>query len=227
MLVPELFSRMWPAERDAKALVEGGYLEKLEDYEYDGKPVLASRLGYRMNMRFATQYFGRLFLHPDVVFTDEILRPEIQDEATFAESMDVIVTTHQVVAQKYFNDGTIALACPPLKGLLEIMANGKTEEGWVLSSPEFRSLFDRETVLASDWYQARLDAKQAADIAHLESSIKGIEEFKAAQNDAFDLERLDLDGRIKTLQERLSEVRSEGFRQSLVGTIGRQVDFSF
>ena len=49
LLVPEVFSRMTEAERDARALIAGGYLERLEDMEIGGRTVQASRLGYRMN----------------------------------------------------------------------------------------------------------------------------------------------------------------------------------
>ena len=69
LLVPELFARMTPEERDARHLIAEGALEKIADVEYQGQRVLASRLGYRMTERMATKYFGRIFLHPDVVFT--------------------------------------------------------------------------------------------------------------------------------------------------------------
>ena len=124
LLVPELFSRMTPDERDARNLIAEGALEKLTDFDYEGRRVAASRLGYRMTDQLATKYFGRIFLHPDVVFTPEMLRPELQDVGIFAESIATIVTTHERVARSYFQDGTIALAVPPLRALLEIMAEG-------------------------------------------------------------------------------------------------------
>ena len=225
MLVPELFSRMWPDERRASNLIADGYLEKLEDFEFDGRKVLASRLGYRMNERFATTYFGRIFLHPDVVFTDDMLRPEQQDLATFAESMDVIVTTHQRVAQAYFNDGGVELAVPPLRGLLEIMAEGQTSEGWTLGSPEFREQFTRESVLASDWYAARLDVKQAADVAHQQLGLDRLREFSAAPENEQVSQRLHLQDRIADAETDLAALIEAGYRESLVGTIGRQEQF--
>ena len=76
-----------------------------------------------MNQAFASTFFGRIFLHPDVVFTEEMLRPELQDEAVFADSVDIIVTTHKVVAEHYRADGSIEWAVPP-RGLLEIMIDG-------------------------------------------------------------------------------------------------------
>ena len=152
LLVPEIFCRMSPAERDAKTLIEGGYLEKLEDYDKDGELILASRLGYRMTEKFMRAYFGRIFLHPDTVFTPEMLRPELQDADIFADSVRTISTTHARVAKAYFDDGTVSLAVPPIRALLEIMVNGVCSEGWTLDDPELREMFTRESVLASDWY---------------------------------------------------------------------------
>lgn len=225
MLVPELFSRMDPAERDICNLLDGGFLEKLEDFEYDGQLVQASRLGYRINSRFVNAYFGRVFLHPNAVFTDEMLRPELQDEATFAESMAVIVETHQRVAQSYFDDGTIKLACPPIKGLLEIMAHGQTSEGWDLHSPEFRAMFERENILTSDWYRERLDAQQAADAAHLERGLERLRAFTADSNNASVAQRLGVDGRVNQLSVALDRVKSTQYRESLVGKTGREPRF--
>ncbi len=225
MLVPELFSRMRPEERKASNLIEGGYLEKLEDFDYNGERVLASRLGYRMNMRFSTTYFGRIFLHPNVVFTEEMLKPELQDMDTFVESMRVIVSTHKRVAESYFADGGIELACPPLKGLLEIMAYGKTEEGWTLSSPQFRDLFKRETILASDWYRERLEAKQEQEVKHIGESLKHLHEFVENPHNEHAAERLHLGERITELEAELERKKSPKHIEELVGTIGRQVRF--
>ncbi|HNV09792.1 MAG TPA: hypothetical protein PKN27_00435 [Propionibacteriaceae bacterium] len=225
LLVPELFSRMWPGEREASILIEGGYLEKMTDFEHDGRMVLASRLGYRMNARFATTYFGRIFLHPDVVFTDDMLRPELQDADIFAESVDIIVTTHQRVAQAYFDDGTIGLACPPLRALLEIMAHGTTSEGYDLDSPEVRSLFERDTILASDWYAAMLDAKQDFDTARCEHAIAAMSKFVQTPGNDAPVARLDMPGRLRRAEKELARVSSPEYRQSLVGTVGRQVNF--
>ena len=46
----------------------------------------------------------------------------------------------------------------------------ETAEGLTLDDAEFRDQFSRESVLASDWYAARLDAKRAEDLAHQERS---------------------------------------------------------
>ena len=222
LLVPEIFSRMTPQERDARRLIEADFLERLEDFDHEGRRIEASRLGYRMNAAFATTYFGRIFLHPDVVFTEEMLRPELQDPAIFADSVEVIVKTHQVVARHYIDDGSIQWAVPPLKALLEIMHSGRSEEGWTLSSPEFRALFERENILASDWYAARVDAKVERDRKQAESAIVALTRFTTTQGNDAVTERLDIEGRLASARAWLDEVTSPAYRAHLVGTLGLQ-----
>ncbi len=220
LLVPELFSRMSPAERDARSLVAEGALERMDDFEHEGRTVEASRLGYRITEAFATKYFGRIFLHPDVVLTPAMLRPELQDEGVFAESMATIVTTHRRVAQAYIDDGTIALAVPPLRALLQIMATGVTDEGWTLQSPEFRALFTREAVLASDWYAARLDAKQAAAAARADAGLAAIELFVSTPGNEEPSARLGMSERVAAAQAEAGRLAGPEFRAQLVGTGG-------
>jgi phosphoenolpyruvate carboxykinase (diphosphate) len=220
LLVPELFSRMTPDERDARNLIADGALEKLTDFEHKGRCVAASRLGYRMTDRLATKYFGRIFLHPEVVFTPEMLRPELQDLGVFAESVATIVTTHERVARSYFRDGTIALAIPPLRALLEIMADGVTAEGWSLDSPQFRVMFTREAVLASDWYAERLAAKQAAASARADAGLAAIEKFVDSAGNEEPTARLAMPARVEAARVEAARLAGPEFREQLVGTVG-------
>ena len=222
LLIPEIFSRMSAEERDARHLVEGGYLERIEDFEYEGRTVQASRLGYRMNQAFTSTFFGRIFLHPDVVFTEEMLRPELQDEAVFADSVDIIVTTHKVVAEHYRADGSIEWAVPPLRALLEIMIDGTSREGWDLTSPEFRALFERENILSSSWYAERLDAKVARDTRLAHQAIEDLTRFYTAENNEEVVERLGIEGRLAEARAWLDKVSSPAYREHLVGTLGLQ-----
>ena len=226
MLIPEVFSRMEPEERDAHHLLEAGYLEKLEDYELGGRTVQASRLGYRMNKAFASNFFGRIFLHPDVVFTEAMLKPELQDPEVFADSVDVIVTTHQVVAKHYVDDGSIAQAVPPIRALLEIMYSGTSAEGWTLASPEFRALFERENILASQWYAERLDAKVERDRKQAEASIRALTRFIETEGNQGVSDRLDIDGRLEAARAWLEEVTSPAYRAGLVGELGLQPELA-
>ena len=221
MLVPELFSHMKPAERDARTLIEQGFLDKLEDFEFNGRTVHASRLGYRMNDRLATTYFGRIFLHPDVVFTDEMLRPELQDEQIYADSLDVIVQTHQRVAQLYIDDGTISEAVPPLRGLLEIMATGRTAEGLSLDDARFRKMFACDDVLDSGWYAERVAALREVELARLETALGAIDAFTSNELHETTAHRLGLAERRTSVLSRIEELSQDP--KLLWGTIGRQV----
>ena len=179
LLVPEVWCRMGVEERDPAFLIGTGFLERCSDFDHAGRKVLASRLGYRITARFVSHFCGRVFNHPHAVFTEEMLRPELQDLATFVDGMDNIVATQQRVAQYYFNDGSIAEACPPLRALLHIMRDGQFE-GKRLSDPGIRALFTRDQVLASAWYAERLRARQALTTRQWRGHLDYLEKFLAA-----------------------------------------------
>ncbi len=158
MLVPEIWCRMDVGERDPAFLIENGYLERLDDFTHEGQQILASRLGFRITDSFADRFLGRIFEAPNSVFSDEILRPEKQDRAQFAAGVAAIVESQARVALEYFEDGSIEWACPPIKALLHIMAHGHYQ-GMTANNPAIRSLFTRDALLTSDWYQERLKTK--------------------------------------------------------------------
>ena len=118
---------MRPFEREPGFLIKNGYVEKVPDLEYQGRTVLASRLGYRITALFADHFLGRIFETPDAVFPVELLRPETQDLATFVTGVESIVEAQRRAANNYFEDGSVEAACPPLKALLYIMARGTFE----------------------------------------------------------------------------------------------------
>ncbi len=223
LLVPEVFSRMTPAERDAGALLAEGSLERLTDFEHHGRRVLASRLGHRITRKFATAYFGRIFMHPHAVFDEAMLRPETQDMDVFADSLDTIVTTHERVARAYFADGTVSLAIPPLRALLEVMADGRTREGWTLDTPQLRAMFTRESVLSSQWYAARLTAKRDADLRRLDRAIADLDTFGAVESNGATVERLGLTERLTRARADRERTASTEHLASLRGTLGLQV----
>jgi hypothetical protein len=221
LLIPEVFSRMTPAERSARALIEAGCLEKCADFTHAGNPVLASRLGYRITSRFVRVYFGRIFDHPHAVFTDEMLRPELQDAAIFADGMDNICATHRRVAESYFADGSIEWACPPLRALLHIMAHG-AYEGKTLDDAGVRALFTRESVLGSAWYAERLAAKQRQETALWKRHVNYLESYLDRATSADVAARLDLKTRLKLAQEKLQAVAAPAYLASLRHTLGAQ-----
>lgn len=206
MLAPELWCRMRVFERDARFLIEHGYLEKVEDFDFEKRSILASRLGYRITMSFVDHFLGRIFEMPGAVFPEEFLRPETQDLAVFVAGVDAIVEAQRKVALNYFEDGSVDAACPPIKALLHIMAHG-TYQGMCEKSPQFRAMFTRETVLASDWYQERLRAKQLNDIALWTRHAKA-------------LEKSDWQDRLAAARAQLSRVAGIAYLAELSGTIG-------
>jgi hypothetical protein len=213
MLVPEIWCRMTVAERDPKFLIENGYLEPVSDFEFEGRKVLASRLGYRITARFLDHFLGRLFETPNVVFTEDMLRPEKQDLAAFAAGVDAIVDAQTRVAKTYFDDGSVEAACPPLQALLHIMVYGNYS-GMTLDHPTIRRLFSREALLTSDWYRERLETKRRRDVALWRRHESALEAAPRDQRGgAQELRRC-------TIRDQLAHLNSPDYLNELVGTLG-------
>jgi hypothetical protein len=221
LLIPEVWCRMTPAERQPAFLIDNGYLEKCDDFDFAGRRVLAGRLGWRITANFVRAFFGRVFNYPHAVFTEEILRPEKQDPAVFADGMDNIVTTHRQSAASYFADGSVEMACPPLKCLLHIMAYGG-HEGRDEKHPEIRALFTRENILASDWYAARLAAKQQHDLRLWHGHATYLQNFLLKKNYEEEAGRLGLAAKLESAWETYHKVKSPDYLAGLRGTIGLQ-----
>ncbi|HEY3252312.1 MAG TPA: hypothetical protein VGJ91_00100 [Polyangiaceae bacterium] len=215
MVVPEVWCRMSVHEREASYLLEHGYLEKVEDFRFEGRTVLASRLGYRITGRFADHFLARIFQTPNAVFTPDMLRPEQQDLPAFVAGLDAIVETQTRVAKGYFEDGSIEGACPPLKALLHVMAHGQYE-GIGIDHPRFRALFGRESLLQSPWYHERLITKQARDVALWTRHREALEHAASLGHQW----PKDLASRRELVTRELSRVSSEHYLDELVGTIG-------
>lgn len=196
LLMPEIWCRMRPEEQDPAYLIKNGFLEKVSDFEHQGRKIKASILGWRITQKFANTFLGRIFTKPNIVFTPEMLAPEKQDLEVYVEGIENILETQKRVAGHYFADGSVDAACPPLKALIHIMGKGNYE-GKGLGHPDVRALFDREAVLKSDWYLKRLKTKQARDI-----------EFWSVR------------GQLPFAKKRLEEVKSPAYLESLKGTIG-------
>ncbi len=219
LIVPEIWSRMQRVERTAADLHSKGCLERCEDFVHDGKPVLASRLGYRITSRFMQIYGGRVFTTPDMVFTPEMLRPELQDPAVFADAMDNIVSAHKWVAEQYFRDGSVELAVPPLRALLHVMAHGHYE-GMTLQDVKLRERFTRDAVINAGWYARRLEKRRAQNHAHLQRAVMRIEEFLARPEYQSEAARLNVAQRLADVRQRLAMIAAPEYLGTLKGTIG-------
>ena len=211
LLIPEIWARMRPNELDVQNLIKAGMLERCKDFEYGGKKVLASRLGWRITEDFVIRYFGRIFSNPASIFTADMLRPELQDMDAFAEGMDNMVGAHRRAAEMYFEDGSIEGACPPLKALLYIMRDG-SYEGKTLDDPSLRQMFTRESILKSEWYAERLMNRQQIELNLLQSAIRRLStsENKDAATAA----------KIAELQAKLKTVKGINYLKSIYGTLG-------
>ncbi len=219
LLIPEIWCRVFPEERDPEMMIAAGHLEKLEDYDHEGKRVLASRLGYRITSTFVHTFLGRIFDNPMSVFTEEILQPEKQDPGIFADGVHNIVEAQQRAAQAYFRDGTVEFACPPLRALLHIMAHGQYD-GMTVSDPEFRAMFTREALLGSKWYAERLRIKQNRDVALWRRHVESLERFLALPGHREEAQRLGIDERLLYARRELTRVSRETYLADLAGTIG-------
>jgi len=221
LIVPEVWCRMTPEERDPKYLISHFFLEKCVDFEHLGKKVLSSRLGWRINARFVHAFFGRVFNHPHAVFTEAMLKPELQGRDIFADGMDNVVATQKRVAEMYFADGSIAQACPPLQALLHIMRDDQFE-GKGLDHAEIRGLFTRESLLASPWYGARLGAKQKVDRALWKRHVEYLNSFLRRPSHADVAEKMGVSDRLTRARKMLDQVESPEYLKKLAGTIGAE-----
>ena len=219
LLIPELWSRMRPFERKAEYLIEKGFLQLCDDFEYEGNTVEATRLGYRITSEFIQEFGGRIFSNPRSVFPDYILRPEEQSMDVFVDGIRNIVETQKRVALNYFEDGSIDAACPPLKGLLHVMAHGEYR-GMGYRDAEFRSMFTLESLESSDWYKERLDTKQNVDIKLWERHQRYLESFLGRDINEGMGERIDEDGLRRRIARRLKTFKSNDYRKMLNGCLG-------
>tara|TARA_R100000027_G_scaffold163_3_gene187 strand:- start:7055 stop:10519 length:3465 start_codon:yes stop_codon:yes gene_type:complete len=219
LLVPEIWSRLSPEEREPSYMLKEGFLEKVEDFDHNGETILGSRLGYRITARFVRIVLGRLFNNPTSVIPKEMLEPELQDKEAYVDSIRNIVEAQQGVAHNYFEDGSIDLACPPLKALLHIMRDGNYE-GKTIDDPEIRSQFTRESLIASDWYHARLENQVAFERKHFERVAEYIGHNEENSRFLSSLPADDLEERRTIVASELKKINDTDYIKKLVGTLG-------
>ena len=102
------------------------------------------------------------------------------------------------------------------------MANGTTTQGWDLDSPEFRGLFTRESVMESDWYAERLDAKQSAALKRATAGLAAIELFVSTPGNEEPTARLGMPTRVEAAKAEVARFSSAEFREQILGTVGGQ-----
>jgi hypothetical protein len=219
LLIPELWCRLTPEERDPKNLIAEGLLAKVENFEFKGELIPACRLGYRITPRFVRRYLGRIFDNPNKVFDEQILFPEKQDLAAFADGVKYIAEAHQRVAKFYFRDGSIEQACPPLRALLNIMAHGEFE-GLTIHDEKIREMFQLPSMLDSQWYRERLITQQVREQSLLQRHLDYLNQYKASAATQEHAQKLGIDDRIANVKEQLQRVNDPEYPRSLLGFLG-------
>jgi len=219
MLIPEIWCRLPVQDRNPAYLIEKGYLEKLHDFDYQGKQVLASRLGYRITQEFAHAYLGKIFDNPTIVFDEAMLRPETQDMDAYVDGINNIVEAQQRVALDYINDGSINDACPPLHALLHIMAYGNYQ-GKEVDDPEIRGMFTRNYLLQSDWYLNRLKLKQERDGKLWRNNYLYLQQKLDDTLESEVEKRAYLQARMSDAIKMIETISSDSYIEQLTGTLG-------
>jgi phosphoenolpyruvate carboxykinase (diphosphate) len=219
LLIPEIWCRLTPRERDPAFLIAEGHLEPLRDFQHAGRTVLASRLGYRVTAKFARTFLGRVFDHPDRVFDEAYLRPETQDLEAFVDGVHNITEAQQRVALQAFEDGSVEQACPPLRALLSVMAHGAFE-GKDAHHPDLRRLFTLDSLHASAWYRERLQAKQRVDERLWRRHVATLDAWLAENAAAGGALPALMRQRRELAAGQLDRATAPGYLDSLHGTLG-------
>jgi len=191
LLIPEIWSRLRDFEGNPQEMIAKGYLEKVPDFSYQGQNLPTSQLGYRITRSFTHEFLGRIFTDPVSVLPEDMLKPELQDEGQYADSIKNLLETGKNIAQRYFNDNSIEKACPPLKALLTIMTEGEWE-GNKLTDKKFRDLFEPSNILQSDWYNERLKTRIQVTRNYWESRIEYLNNFIKDQANKENCKRLSI-----------------------------------
>ncbi len=218
LLVPEIWSRIRPEEREPQRLIDEGLLERLSDYEFQGRAILQGRLGYRITREFVRRFLGRIFDNPGKVFDDRLLEPELQDPEAYAAGIDYLTDAQRTIAQAYFRDGTIELACPPLRRLLELVAEGAPSAAF--DEPGFREAFTRQAILDSEWYRRRVEAAADLEATLARRKVEYVRRTLEAQRSSGEAIGIDLEGRLAAATELLRRAESPETRRRLSGRIG-------
>ena len=208
LLIPEIWSRLRDYENDPNDMINKGLLEKVPTLELEGKDLPTEYLGYRITRRFAHEFLGRIFTDPTSIFPEDMLKPELQNEAEYADSLYNLVEAGKHVAKRYFQDGSIKKACPPLRALLEIMCNGNWE-GKGLLDPEFRKLFEPESILKSDWYESRLKTRVEITKKYWQQRVEYLKAFLDDHANREASKRLDVSQRLNFSEDAVERLENE------------------
>ncbi len=83
-------------------------------------------------------------------------------------------------------------------------------------------MFTRDWLLSSDWYAARLAAKQKVDCALWRRHVEYLEKFLKRTSHADEAARLGIADRLASALKTLVEVESPTYLDQLTGTLGAE-----
>ena len=89
-----------------------------------------------------------------------------------------------------------------------------------VNDPAIRRMFERDALLASDWYQERLEVKQTRDVALWRRHIEALEKFKSSGGQLPSADPCEVDHRLALAKTKLEYLIAPAYRQELIGTIG-------
>ncbi len=224
LLIPEVWARMHLHEREPAWLIARGCLEAVEDFTHEGRVIAASRLGWRITPAFVARFFGRVFSDPASVFTEEMLRPEQQSLEDFVDGVEHLIEGQQKAAAAYFADGSVALAIPPLAALLELLSHGSWNGvGW--RDESFRRLFRADTILDSEWYRERLEARLAIDRRLWQRHADDLRKFLDRRIRLLPAERAEFLRRLALAEAEIAALEKAAASERYAGTPGAETAF--
>lgn len=86
--------------------------------------------------------------------------------------------------------------------------------------PAIRSMFSKEYLLASSWYQQRLSVKQHREIELWRRHVSYLENFSNMPHYADAVERLQIKARLEGARIELEKVANIQYLEQITGTIG-------
>ena len=85
-----------------------------------------------------------------------------------------------------------------------------------------RRLFTREYLLESDWYAARLKARQEVEARLWQRHVRYLERFLRKPNYTEEATRLAIDDRLERARQELARAESPALLAKLAGTLGAE-----
>ena len=219
LLIPEVWCRMAPEERRPKFLIDNGYLEKCADFEYAGKspgqpPRLAHDLQFRPHL-FRPRLQLSLRRFPGRSAASRAAGPRHLRRRHGQHCHHPPIDRRQLLRRWQHRMGLSATAMPPAHYGPRPRTKAATKSTRP-SAPSSRA----KNIIASDWYAARLAAKQEHDIHLWKRHATYLQNFLKKKNYEEEAKRLGLAAKLETAWATYHQVKSPEYLGGLQGTIG-------